>query len=141
MAELSEEKKKSCREVFNFYDLDMKGRLSKEDFQSALKTLGLFIPQKEVDEFVSKTPTLDYQHFEQLAATRMAQASGKADMLKAFEFLDPKGTGKAKASEIKKALTTLGEPLKSNEADEIMKDYIESGQVDYKAFIISLVGK
>lgn len=141
MSGLSEEKKKSCREVFNFYDLDMKGKLGKEEFSSALKTLGLFIPNKEIDDFVSKTPVLDYAHFEQLAATRMGQTSNKSDMVKAFEFLDPKLTGKAKASDIKRALCTLGEPLKENEANEILKDYTDGGMVEYKSFVQALVGK
>lgn len=141
MSGLSEEKKKACREVFNFFDLENRGKLPKEDFESALKTLGLFIPQSEIDDYVNKTPVLDYAHFETLAATRMGQTSNKADMIKAFEFLDPKGTGKAKASDVKKALCSLGEPLKDNEANELLKDYIENGMIEYKVFVQALIGK
>lgn len=142
MSSLSEEKKKSIKEVFGFFDLNDAGRLSKEDFESALKSLGLFIPKKELDEYLSKTPSLDYEHFENLCASKMTQTSNKNDIIKAFEFLDPKLTGKASSADIKKAFMKLGEPMKENEVDDLIKDYIDDkGMIEYKKLVLALVGK
>ena len=47
MVSLPPGKKEQCREIFNFFDQDMDGRISKEDFSDGIKTLGIFIPKNE----------------------------------------------------------------------------------------------
>ena len=42
---------------------------------------------------------------------------------------------------MKQAFLTLGEPLKEDEIDNLLKDFTQGGQVDYKKLISALVGK
>lgn len=135
------DQKKTFQEVFNFYDMDSDGKLSKEEFDGAIKTLGCFIPKNEMEEYLNKTSILDYSHFEELAASKLSGSTNKNDIIAAFGFLDPKGTGKAKAADIRKAFTTIGEPLKDAEINGLLNDCTENGMTDIKKFITSLMGK
>lgn len=142
MASLPPEKKQQCKEVFDFYDKDRDGQLTKEDFTDAMKSLGIFIPKEEMAELLDKLPVRDYEHFEGIAATKLSQKVNKDDIIHAFSFIDKEGKGKVTAAELKHAFMTLGEPLKENEVNELLKEFTdEGGNVDYKKLIVALVGK
>lgn len=142
MATLPPEKKKQCQEVFDFYDKDMDGQLTKEDFGDAMKSLGIFIPKDEMNAILDKMPTRDYEHFEGIAANKLSQKVNKDEIIQAFKFLDKDGIGKIPSHELKHALLTLGEPLKENEVNELLKEFTDNdGNVDYKKLIVALVGK
>ena len=78
MASLPPEKKQQCKEVFDFYDKDRDGQLTKEDFTDAMKSLGIFIPKEEMAELLDKLPVRDYEHFEGIAATKLSQKVNKS---------------------------------------------------------------
>ena len=81
MATLPPEKKKQCQEVFDFYDKDMDGQLTKEDFGDAMKSLGIFIPKDEMNAILDKMPTRDYEHFEGIAANKLSQKVNKDEII------------------------------------------------------------
>ena len=62
-------------------------------------------------------------------------------IIKSFSFLDPQKTGNCSKDKLKQAFLTLGEPLKEEEIDELLKDFTKGSQVDYKKLIGALVGK
>ena len=141
MVSLPQEKREQCREVFNYFDKDMDGRLSKEDFSDAIKTLGIFIQKEEMAKILEKIPIYDYAHFEEICAKNLSEKINREEIVRAFLFLDPQKTGFAPKDKIKQAFLTLGEPLKENEIDKLLKDYSKGSQVDYKKLIGALVGR
>ena len=141
MSTLPKEKEIQCKEIFNYYDFDKDGKLSKEDFSDAIKTLGIFIPKEEFEETLNKITTYDYQHFEELCALKLSQKINKDDIIKAFAYLDPKNKGTCKEEDLKQAFLTLGEPLQENEINELLEEYKENGEINYKKLIVALVGK
>ena len=64
MSKISPEKQIQCQEIFNYYDKDNDGKLSKNEFEDAIKTLGIFIPKEELSSILDKIPIFDYQHYE-----------------------------------------------------------------------------
>ena len=141
MTTLPPEKKEQCREIFDYFDLDMDGRISKEDFGDAIKTLGIFIPKDELESILNKLNIYDYSHFEEICAKKLSEKINKDAIVKSFLFLDPQKTGNCSKEKLKQAFLTLGEPLKEEEIDNLLKDYTQGGQVDYKKLIGALVGK
>ena len=141
MVSLPEDKKEQCQEIFNYFDKDMDGRLSKEDFSDAIKTLGIFIPKNELSTILDKTSIYDYAHFEEICAQKLSTKINKEEIVRAFLFLDPNKTGFAPKDKIKHAFLTLGEPLKAEEVENLLKEYSKGSQVDYKKLVGALVGK
>ena len=141
MVSLPEDKKEQCHEIFNYFDKDLDGRLSKEDFSDAIKTLGIFIPKEELVSTLDKISIYDYSHFEEICAKKLSEKINKDEIVKAFHFLDPQKTGFAPKDKIKQAFLSLGEPLKADEIDNLLKEYAKGSQVDYKKLVGALVGK
>ena len=141
MVSLPEDKKEQCHEIFNYFDKDMDGRLSKEDFSDAIKTLGIFIPKEELASTLDKISIYDYSHFEEICAKKLSEKINKDAIVKSFLFLDPQKTGNCSKEKLKQAFLTLGEPLKEEEVDNLLKDFTKGSQVDYKKLIGALVGK
>ena len=141
MVSLPPEKKEQCREVFNFFDQDMDGRISKNDFGDAIKTLGIFIPKNELEAILDKISIYDYSHFEEICAKKLSEKINKDEIVKSFLFLDPQKTGSCPKDKLKQAVLTLGEPLKEEEIDNLLKDFTKGSMVDYKKLIGALVGK
>ena len=54
MTSFPKEKQIQCKEIFNYYDTDKDGKLSKEEFSDAIKTLGIFIPKEELESTLNK---------------------------------------------------------------------------------------
>ena len=141
MTTLPPEKKEQCREIFDYFDLDMDGRISKEDFGDAIKTLGIFIPKDELEATLNKLNIYDYSHFEEICAKKLSEKINKEEIVKAFLFLDPQKTGFAPKDKIKQAFLSLGEPLKAEEIENLLNEYSKGNQVDYKKLVGALVGK
>ena len=141
MVSLPPEKKEQCREIFDFFDQDMDGRISKQDFSDAIKTLGIFIAKDELEAILNKLSIYDYSHFEEICAKKLSEKINKDSIIKAFLFLDPNKTDNCSKEKLKQAFLTLGEPLKEEEIDNLLKDYTKGSQVDYKKLISALVGK
>jgi Ca2+-binding EF-hand superfamily protein len=141
MSKISPEKQIQCQEIFNYYDKDNDGKLSKNEFEDAIKTLGIFIPKEEMSSILDKIPIFDYQHYEEICAEKLAHKINKDEIIKAFEYLDKNKKGKCDKKILKQAFLTLGEPLKENEIEELLNSYTQNDEVDYKKLIVELVGK
>ena len=141
MVSLPPEKKEQCLEIFDFFDQDMDGRITKDDFSDAIKTLGIFIPKDELEAILNKISLYDYSHFEEICAKKLAEKIDKDSIIKSFLFLDPQKTGNCSKDKLKQAFLTLGEPLKEDEVDNLLKEYSKGNLVDYKKLVGALVGK
>ena len=141
MVSLPPEKKEQCREIFDFFDQDMDGRITKDEFSDAIKTLGIFIPKDELEAILNKISLYDYSHFEEICAKKLAEKIDKDSIIKSFLFLDPQKTGNCSKDKLKQAFLTLGEPLKEDEVDNLLKEYSKGNLVDYKKLVGALVGK
>ena len=141
MSALPPDKKEQCQEIFNYFDKDMDGKISKEDFGDAIKTLGIFISKEELTTLLNKISVYDYSNFESICAKKLSEKINKDEIVKAFSFLDPNKTGFAPKEKIIQAFITLGEPLQSEEVEKLVKDYSKDDKVDYKKLISALVGR
>ena len=141
MAELTAEKKNQCREVFDYFDRDRDGRLSKNDFSDAIKTLGIFIQKDELDSTLDKIPIFDYQNFEDICAKKLSDKINKDEIVFAFGLLDPNNTGKCSLEKLKLAFKVLGEPFKQEELDNLLKEFTTGNTVDYQRLVVALVGQ
>ena len=86
-------------------------------------------------------PKKDYPNFEEICAAKLSEKINKEEIMRAFLFLDPQKTGTCPKDRLRHAFLTLGEPLKPDELDNLLKEYTKGSTVDYRQLISALVGK
>lgn len=142
MSTLAIEKRLQFKEVFDFYDRDNDGQLTNEEFNEALKSLGIVIPKIEMNEIFNTIPKKSYKYFERVASYKMPKKTNQDELLKAFGFLDKDGNGKVSSEELKELLFCKGECMKENEINDLLKTFTDrEGNINYITLISSLLGQ
>ncbi|KAN0041744.1 hypothetical protein ACTFIV_004290 [Dictyostelium citrinum] len=113
---LTDDQKNEFQICFTQFDKDNDGRLNPKESVMALKSLGVNLPESDVSSGT------DFNSFLQVVVRKL-QITDPADELKrAFNCFDTDGTGSISAQHLKQILTTLGDVLTSQEADELIRD-------------------
>ena len=132
--------------MFQMFDKDGDGRITKKELNDSLKNLGIIIPEKELWQMIDKIDVngdgcVDIEEFGELYKTIMVEEDdemGEEDMKEAFNVFDRNGDGFITVDELKAVLSSLG--LKQGKTLEecrkmIMQvDVDGDGRVDYKEF-------
>ena len=142
MSTLAIEKRLQFKEVFDFYDRDNDGQLTNDEFNDALKSLGIVIPRIEMNEIFNTIPKKSYKYFERVASYKMPKKTNQDELVKAFGFLDKDGNGKVRLEDLKKILFCKGECMKESEINELLKKFTDrDGNINYNTLISSLLGQ
>ncbi|KAL1361878.1 hypothetical protein HN51_010191 [Arachis hypogaea] len=132
--------------VFQMFDRNGDGRISKKELNDSLEKLGIYIPDKELDQMIEKIDVngdgwVDMEEFGELYMSIMDEREERdeeEDMKEAFNVFDQNGDGYITVEELRSVLSSLG--LKQGRTVEecrkmIMKvDRDGDGMVDYKEF-------
>ncbi|GKU85899.1 hypothetical protein SLEP1_g501 [Rubroshorea leprosula] len=129
--------------VFQMFDLNGDGRISKKELSDSLENLGILIPEKELIEMIEKIDVngdgyMDINEFGDLYQTITEERHEEEDMREAFNVFDQNGDGFITMEELRSVLASLG--LKQGRTLEeckkmIMKvDVDGDGMVNFKEF-------
>ncbi|KAF3790748.1 Calmodulin [Nymphaea thermarum] len=131
-----QQKPRSCRvpalrEVFDYYDHDHDGVITKADSVKAMQSVGSIVVL-ESNLFEGINP-VDFELFSQAIETNTLMSSGnlKEELLQGFEFFDRYRTGKISVGEFRHLLTTLGHKLPDGELklwigeDKVVDHYLK----------------
>jgi calmodulin len=145
MINLTQDQKNECREVFDFYDKDRDGYIKVTEIGDVLRALGANPTENELDEMSRKVGAekCDFGKFFNFFAEKMQSPDKEEDLIEAFKIFDKEGNFKISAQELRHAMTTLGEKLSPQEADDLIKqaDSDNDGVIDYKEFIKIMLTK
>lgn len=131
------------KRVFQMFDRNGDGRITKKELSDSLDNLGIFIPDKELTVMIERIDVngdgcVDIDEFGELYQTIMDERDEEDDMREAFNVFDQNGDGFITVEELRTVLSSLG--LKQGRTVEdckkmIMKvDVDGDGMVDYKEF-------
>jgi len=131
------------KRVFQMFDRNGDGRITKKELNDSLENLGIFIPDKELTLMIERIDVngdgcVDIDEFGELYQTIMDERDEEEDMREAFNVFDQNGDGFITVEELRTVLSSLG--LKQGRTVEdckkmIMKvDVDGDGMVDYKEF-------
>ncbi|KAK7272011.1 hypothetical protein RJT34_28341 [Clitoria ternatea] len=131
------------KRVFQMFDHNGDGRITKKELNDSLENLGIFIPDKELAEMIEKIDVngdgcVDVDEFGELYESIMGGRDQEEDMREAFNVFDQNGDGFITVEELRSVLSSLG--LKQGRTLEdckrmIMKvDVDGDGMVDFKEF-------
>lgn len=129
--------------VFQMFDHNGDGRISKKELNDSLENLGIYIPDAELTQMIERIDVngdgcVDIDEFGALYKSIMEEKDEEEDMKEAFNVFDQNGDGFITFDELKSVLGSLG--LKQGRTVEdckrmIMKvDVDGDGMVDYKEF-------
>lgn len=132
------------KRVFQLFDKNGDGRITKEELNDSLENLGLFIPDKELTQMIHKIDAngdgcVDMDEFESLYRSIMDENDDEDDMRDAFNVFDQDGDGFITVEELKSVMGSLG--LKQGKTLEDCKKMIVQvdvdgdGRINYKEFL------
>ncbi|XP_065300925.1 uncharacterized protein [Dermacentor albipictus] len=141
--ELDDAKVAELRDLFSKFDADRSGTVAFEHVDEILRTAARVIVEPEFKKRVKSTAPDDLQQKVQFPEfLDMVQKCTRAfnpqtDLQDAFRVFDRDGHGFITTAELRHVVTTLGERMTDEEADELIReaDPNNEGQVDYENFI------
>ena len=86
---------------------------------------------------------IEFKEFLDLFTQKMKDPDSEEDLIEAFKIFDKDGNGVISANELRHVMTTLGEKLSQEEADEMIKeaDIDGDGHINYQEFVKILMSK
>ncbi|KAM7265520.1 hypothetical protein ACFE04_003203 [Oxalis oulophora] len=131
------------RRVFQMFDRNGDGKITKKELNHSLENLGIFIPDKELTQMIEKIDVngdgfVDIDEFGGLYQTIMDERDEEEDVREAFNVFDQNGDGFITVEELRSVLSSLG--LKQGRTIEDCKRMINQvdadgdGKVNYKEF-------
>ena len=117
-------------------------RLPAENLIKALEDLEFTITQKELNSIMVELGMdpdigeIDFPSFLRLALVKFKQQEFNLSLEDAFKTFDDEKKQYLTYEQLKNILTNFGPKLNDNDADEVIKDFIEENQsFDYREFI------
>ncbi|XVF29362.1 hypothetical protein REPUB_Repub15cG0114500 [Reevesia pubescens] len=131
------------KRVFQMFDKNGDGRITKKELNDSLENLGIFIPDVELTQMIENIDVngdncVDIDEFGELYQSLMDDKDEEEDMKEAFNVFDKNGDGYISVDELRSVLVSLG--LKQGKTVEdckrmIMKvDVDGDGRVNFKEF-------
>lgn len=131
------------KRVFEMFDRNGDGRISKEELSDSLENLGIFIQEKELFNMIEKIDVngdgcVDIEEFGELYQSLMDERDEENDMKEAFNVFDQNGDGFITVDELRAVLSSMG--LKQGRTIEdcrrmiVKVDVDGDGRVNYKEF-------
>ena len=125
---LSDDKIAECKEIFDLFDQNGDGHIGIKELEEILRALGTSIPYEEilnlykrVNHNFNEEGKLKFDDFLKIFF-QIKDKNIEEDISNGFEILDSKNEGIISLSQLKKVLTSIGEPLSKEELDDFLEN-------------------
>lgn len=138
----SSAEKELLKEAFDTTDLNEDGMITTRELGTALRFLGLNPSSVEVTKCIDEVNKdlrgrITFEDFTVLMADKMRNIDKEEDIIDAFRTFDMEETGFISVNELRYVLTTLGETLKEQEINDLIKftPVDDKGNIEYREFV------
>ena len=145
-SQITPEQKAEYEEAFCYFDRDHDGAIETTELGSVLKCLGQNPTEEELKTMMKEADKggkgkIKMADFMTLMSKMNKSTVSLEELVNAFKFFDPKGTGLILATDLKHAMKSVGEKLTEQEAQELFKGTpVDSkGFINYKTFLKSMI--
>ena len=139
---LATEKIEECKDLFNEYYEKFEPRSLRKKLGEMFRKLGAFIPNDKLEKYILENGDncINFESFLSFFAEYYSKKMNKKELINGFAFLDQDNTGLINESYLKHSLMSIGDKLKEDEVNELLKNYTDkNGFIDYKAFAEEIV--
>ena len=136
------DKYSECKEIFDLFDKNGDGSISSTELDNLLRALGAKPTPEEIQEMINEVDKdnsgrIEFNEFLELYSRKMNEPETEEDLIEAFRIFDRDGNGLITRDELRHVMTTLGEKLTEEEADEMLRqaDINQDGYINIEEFI------
>ena len=138
--------KKMFYEIFKMFDINKKGSFGVTELSQVMKSYGMNYNEQEVLEMILVIDTngngkVSFEEFLDVFLRTMKDTNeAEEELREAFKVFDKEGNGFLLISDLRKALTELGDKLTEEEVDEMLRELeLENDRyINYEEFITIL---
>ncbi|KAL4226321.1 Calmodulin [Mactra antiquata] len=130
------------REIFKLFDKDGDGTITTKELSTVMRSLGQNPSEEELRQMVKMVDSdnngeVDFDEFLEMIARKLQRVDLREEILEAFRVFDNDGNGSISKDELRFAITQLGEKVKEDELDELMKaaDLNGDGSINYSVLM------
>ncbi|XP_052105394.1 calmodulin-A-like [Mytilus californianus] len=142
MERLSKEKIAELKEAFALFDKDGDGRITANELESVMKSMGENPTPKELRQIIHDVDTdgsgaIEFNEFLIMMARKYSEIREMKEITDAFKMFDRNGDGVISAAELRQVMTNMGQKLSDKDVDSMIKeaDMDGDGQINYAEFI------
>lgn len=118
------------------------GMVSSSDAAVLARQLGLAPSYADVQKCEQQNGMqLNYSTFQAFAAQSTHPEDNVEDLVGAFAYFDPNGTGTLTVQQMRNILTTFGEPLTQEEMSIVEKEFFTDNKIDYRDFCAKVLAR
>ncbi|KAK3088393.1 hypothetical protein FSP39_018574 [Pinctada imbricata] len=125
--------------------MDGDGKIKNSDLGTVVRSLGCNPSEAEVQMMIRECDTdgnglIDFPEFLGMYERHRHERSTEEEVIDAFTVFDKEGNGYISAMELRHVMTNLGEKLRDEEIDEMVRaaDMNGDGQINYKGIEIEI---
>ncbi|CAG5116919.1 unnamed protein product, partial [Candidula unifasciata] len=146
--ELTEEQKAELMQAFSMFEKAGKGKIPARDLGELLRCLGWNPSEQDLEEArheleLTTRGSISFEEVEGYIARRGGIYYGnnaEEDIMVAFQVLDKNGTGRITVSDFRHFLTTMGERMSHEEAEELIARSTQDGRdyIEYRDLVLAV---
>ncbi|XP_018318781.1 calmodulin-like [Agrilus planipennis] len=145
---ITDEQLAELNETYEMFDPFGNGSIPNTSLDMALKALGYYKPVSDLQEMTltmdpNETGTIPLSKFYNLVAAIMNDTSEIDELREAFKEYDEDEDGMIATLDLRKVITSVGEPLTEEEICEMIRevDGNADGEINYEEFISLMTSK
>ena len=148
MDDIPEHRLKDYRDAFEMFDKDKDGTITAKELLSIMRSLNQDPSEQELHEMIAEVDIdgngkIDFEEFVSLMNRRSKETDIEEEVINAFKVFDKDGSGLIASNELRQVMTSLGDRLTDEEADEMIReaDVDGDGYINYEEFVRMMMAK
>ncbi|XP_075255137.1 uncharacterized protein LOC142347875 [Convolutriloba macropyga] len=142
--QLSPEQIQVFQEAFDLFDREHCGSITTDELSIVMRSLDQNPTDSELRDMINEVDadgsgTIEFDEFLTMMVRKMQDTNTDEELREAFKIFDKNGDGKITVSELRLALSEMGEldSMADDEIEDMMKevDLNKDGMVDYEEFV------